>query len=166
MAMLTSFLFGYLIGGFTFLPLLAIVAYFCLTRPPNKNDNEPSESGHNPSIEVEDIAKQELAGLPSEVLVRQHDPGDASGYFAVTRVYVPGGVSSKPPERSTPAGSTIGGESPSVYQTMYRSIFERNKQSSPSMDASKGNARGTKRSRNVFYVVLRYVPTAIRDINN
>ena len=155
MALLIGFLFGYLLGGFTFLPLLAIVAYLCLTRPPNENHASRLDSTHVPSIEDEDIAKQELAGLPSEVQVRQHDPGGASGYFAVTRAYVPGGVSGKPPERSTPAGSTIGGESPSVYQTMYRNIFERNKQPSPSMDASKGNGRGTKRSRNVFYVVLR-----------
>lgn len=154
MALLTSFLFGYLLGGFTFLPLLAVAAYFCLTRP-HKDRTAPSDPQTVPSIEEEDITKQELAGLPSEVQVRQHDPGGASGYFAVTRAYVPGGASCKPPERSTPAGSTIGGESPSVYQTMYRSIFERNKQPSPSMDASKGNSRGTKRSRNVFYVVLR-----------
>jgi hypothetical protein len=155
MALLTSFFFGYLLGGFTFLPLLAVIAYFCLTRPPNKNCTASSDPPHVPGIEEEDITKQELAGLPSEVQVRQHDPGGASGYFAVTRAYVPGGVSGKPPERSTPAGSSISGESPSVYQTMYRSIFERNKSPSPSMDTSKGNSRGTKRSRNVFYVVLR-----------
>ena len=157
MASLAGFLFGYLIGGFTFLPLLAVIAYFGLTCTPNNDHTATSEPPLVPSIEEEDIAKQELAGLPSEVQVRQHDPGGASGYFAVTRSYVPGGVSGKPPDRFTPTGSTIGGESPSVYQTMYRSIFERNKQSSPSMDASKGNSRGTKRSRNVFYVVLRYV---------
>jgi hypothetical protein len=155
MALLSGFLFGYLLGGFTFLPLLAVVAYFCLTSSPSENRAASSNFQHVPGIEEEDISKQELAGLPSEVQVRQHDPGGASGYFAVTRVYVPGGVSGKPPERSTPAGSTLGGESPSVYQTMYRSIFERNKQPGPSMDASKGNGRGTKRSRNVFYVVLR-----------
>lgn len=163
MALLAGFLFAYLLGGFTFLPLLAVVAYFCLTRPPDQNTAGSSQSQHVPSIEEEDIAKQELAGLPSEVQVRQHDPGGASGYFAVTRVYVPGGVRGKPPERSTPAGPTMGGESPSVYQTMYRSIFERNKQPSPSMDASKGNSRG---SRNVFYVVLRYVPMVDGGVND
>lgn len=158
MALLTSFLFGYLLGGFTLLPLLASLAYFCLTSSPNKSRAAPSDTQDVPSIEEGDVAKQELAGLPSEVQVRQLDPDGASGYFAVTREYVPGGVSGKPPERSTPPGSAMTGESPSVYQTMYRSIFERNKQPGPSMDASKGNARGTKRSRNVFYVVLRYVP--------
>jgi len=157
MALLIGFLFAYLLGGFTFLPLLAVIAYLCLTRPHKDKEIRAAQldSPLVPSIEDGDITKQELAGLPSEVQVRQHDPDGASGYFAVTRAYVPGGVSGKPPERSTPAGSTIGGESPSVYQTMYRSIFERNKQPSPSMDASKGNTRGTKRSRNVFYVVLR-----------
>jgi hypothetical protein len=91
-----------------------------------------------------------LEGLKS----RTHEADVFAGYFAVCREYVPGGVNGKPPERTTPAGAVVAMESPSVYQSMYRSIFDRNKTTSPSMDAS--NAR-SKKARNVFYVVLRYV---------
>lgn len=70
------------------------------------------------------------------------------------REYVPGGVNGKPPERTTPMGSVVAMESPSVYQSMYRSIFDRRQ--SPSLEPGKGNAKFVKKARNVFYVVLRH----------
>ncbi|KAF1958745.1 hypothetical protein CC80DRAFT_407983, partial [Byssothecium circinans] len=82
---------------------------------------------------------------------REHVPDVASGYFAVCREYVPGGINGKPPKRTTPTGSAVVTESPSVYQTMYRSIFDRNKPISPSLDSLQGR---NKKARNVFYVVL------------
>ena len=78
----------------------------------------------------------------------------AAGYFAVCREYVPGGVNGKPPERTTPAGAVIATESPSVYQSMYRSLFDRKQ--SPSLDGGKGNGKLVKKARNVFFVVLRH----------
>ena len=59
----------------------------------------------------------------------------------------------EPPERTTPSGEVVGAESPSVYQTMYRSIFDR--QQKPTIQPSKADGKAVKRARNVFFVVLR-----------
>jgi hypothetical protein len=91
--------------------------------------------------------------IPAELKGRRTDPDVAAGYFAVCREYVPGGTNGKPPERTTPAGAVIAMESPSVYQTMYRSLFDRNKVVGPSLDGGQGKS---KKARNVFYVVLRW----------
>lgn len=64
--------------------------------------------------------------------------------------YVPGGINGKPPERKTPAGETIATESPSVYQNIYRSMFDRKTQ----VTGVEGG-KSVKRARNIFYVVLR-----------
>jgi hypothetical protein len=92
----------------------------------------------------------------AEKFHRSHDSDVAAGFFAVCRDYVPGGVNGKPPERTTPAGEVVGNESPSVYQSMYRSIFER-KQPSASIEPANNNGKNFKKARNVFYIVLRYV---------
>ena len=67
---------------------------------------------------------------------------------------MPGGINGKPPERTTPAGAVVATESPSVYQSMYRSIFDRKQ--GPSLDPAKSNGKTAKRARNVFFVVLRH----------
>jgi hypothetical protein len=61
----------------------------------------------------------------------------------------------EPPERTTPSGEVVTAESPSVYQSMYRSIFDR--QQKPTIQPSKADGKPVKRARNVFFVVLRYV---------
>jgi hypothetical protein len=38
---------------------------------------------------------------------------------------------------------------------MYRSLFDRKQ--APSIEPAKANGKTTKRARNVFYIVLRYV---------
>lgn len=95
-------------------------------------------------------------GLDEKILeslkTKNHEADVFAGYFAVCREYVPGGVNGKPPERTTPAGAVVAMESPSIYQSMYSNIFNRNKTMSPSLDAP--NAK-TKKARNVFYVILR-----------
>ncbi|KAJ5119641.1 hypothetical protein N7448_010310 [Penicillium atrosanguineum] len=90
----------------------------------------------------------------AEKFHRTHDTDVAAGYFAVCREYVPGGVNGKPPERTTPAGEVVAAESPSVYQSMYRSLFDRKQ--APSIEPTKSNGKTTKRARNVFYIVLRH----------
>ncbi|KAJ8119685.1 hypothetical protein O1611_g10553 [Lasiodiplodia mahajangana] len=66
------------------------------------------------------------------------------------------GINAKPIERSTPVGSTtVAAPSPSVYQTMYRSIFDR-KQAPGPLDDNKSVSQRPKRAGNVFYVVLRH----------
>jgi hypothetical protein len=162
------FLWGYLVGGLTLLPAVIAFAWFWTTTPVDGERLESSEAndtgdldkrtepdGSNKSIETD--IKSLGVGLDDSILEglksRTHEADVFAGYFAVCREYVPGGVNGKPPERTTPAGAVVAMESPSVYQSMYRSIFDRNKTTSPSMDAS--NAR-SKKARNVFYVVLRY----------
>lgn len=79
----------------------------------------------------------------------------ASGYFAVCREYTPMGINAKPIERSTPVGSTtVAAPSPSVYQTMYRSIFDRKAAPAGPVD-NGGMSQRPKKAGNVFYVVLR-----------
>ena len=87
------------------------------------------------------------------------------------------GINAKPIERATPIGSAaVASPSPSVYQTMYRSIFDWATRgaaragtlagsigsggplSSESGAASGGGAsQRPKKAGNVFYVVLRLV---------
>lgn len=95
----------------------------------------------------------------AEKFQRVHENDVAAGYFAVCREYVPGGVNGKPPERTTPAGEVVGTESqsPSVYQSMYRSIFERKTASASIEPGNNNGGRNFKKARNVFYIVLRFV---------
>jgi hypothetical protein len=159
----------YVVGGLTFVPLCLVLLFVhaYLTQPivdaddsATTNDAEHKNAGEQShgswqgteTFNGRDAAKQELAGLPPGVSPRSHEPDVAAGYFAVCREFVPGGVNGKPPERAgAVARSEVTTESPSVYQSMYRSIFERGKTQSPSIDGAKG----TKKTRNVFFVVLR-----------
>lgn len=147
MAALLSLLIAYVVGGITFLPLLAasifLHAYFTLPAA-EQADQTPIKA----SDSFEDVNDE---SLKEKLQHSSHEPEAAAGYFAVCREYVPGGVNGKPPERTTPAGETIAAESPSVYQSIYRSVFERGKTQVPSFEAGKS----VKRARNVFYVVLR-----------
>lgn len=166
---LKIFIWGYLIGGLTLLPAVLVLAWFWGTAAVDHDSHGVAtlESGETSEIRKksdgstngkdEDSANLGL-GLDDETLEklkgRTHVPDVFAGYFAVCREYVPGGINGKPPDRTTPAGAVVSMESPSVYQSMYRSIFDRNKSMSPTIEAS--NAR-SKKARNVFYVVLRYV---------
>jgi hypothetical protein len=160
MVTLSAFVYIYLLGGITFIPLI-ICALFChayfllpIPHPEEQLVAEPNTSQNG--LEKEEIGERELAGLPPEIQVRHHERDVAAGYFAVSREYVPRGVNGKPPERTTPAGEVIAVESPSVYQSMYRSIFDRGKVQGPTLEAGNGNLKATKKARNVFYIVLRY----------
>jgi hypothetical protein len=165
------FIWGYIVGGLTLLPAVAVLAWFWVT---TKVDSEGLEQPRTGDISTERRTSSASThgkdeddtswgvGLDEETLKklkrRTDEPDTFAGYFAVCREYVPGGVNGKPPDRTTPAGATVAMESPSVYQSMYRSIFDRNKAASPSLDAT--NAR-SKKARNVFYVVLRYAAHTI-----
>ncbi|KAF2397506.1 hypothetical protein EJ06DRAFT_551013 [Trichodelitschia bisporula] len=153
-----AFILTYLLGGLTFIPLvlIAVVCHGYITFPIRKGDTASPVEETRTEPGALDASKLELAALPSEVNAREHEPDVAAGFFAVCREFIPGGISGKPPERGAPAGSATGVESPSVYQNMYRSIFERNKAQSPALDASNDGGKVAKRSRNVFYVVLRH----------
>ena len=159
----TTFLLAYLLGGITFLPLLAVLLFLSL---PYRHDavDPSSEPAGDPLVQPGD----ELGGLQTARAAMashkddtrpwgSHESGVAAGYFAVCREYTPMGINAKPIERSTPVGSaTVAAPSQSVYQTMYRSIFDR-KQSQGPLDNNKSTSQRPKRAGNVFYVVLRSV---------
>lgn len=151
----------YIFGGLTFFPLLAALfflhAYFTFpVRDPSTSTDtsQSSDSLLRPGDDVNAIERARQT-LGEKFRIRNtHDADVAAGYFAVCREYVPGGVNGKPPERSTPVGSTpVASPSPSVYQSMYRSLFERKPVGGP-ID-KKGVVAPPKRGGNVFYVVLR-----------
>jgi len=155
---------GWILGGLTVVPVLAWIFWTYGTA--NLAHKQPDRSHHETAglnDPFRDEAEKEGPGLyhgdsiPDILKGRKHDPDVASGYFAVCREYVPGGTNGKPPERTTPAGAVVALESPSVYQSMYRSLFDRNKMVGPSIDGGQGKSR---KARNVFYVVLRCVITA------
>lgn len=141
-----SIVISYLLGGITFVPLV-LAALFChvwLFLPQKKDASH--EGNDRPVLEGEREHE-----LEEKLPQGSHEPDVAAGYFAVCREYVPGGVNGKPPGRTTPAGEAMSAESPSVYQSMYRSIFERGKTQAPGLEAGKP----AKKARNVFFVVLR-----------
>lgn len=145
----------YIAGGLTFLPflLLAVLAFAYFTLP---KSNKPLASRISEEEQVRSRRASE-DGFAEKSSVPQNEPEVAAAYFAVCREYVPGGINGKPPERSTPAGEVLISESPSVYQSMYRSIFERGKTSIPTIEADRKDGKAVKKGRNVFFVVLRWV---------
>ncbi|KAJ5040431.1 uncharacterized protein L3040_006087 [Drepanopeziza brunnea f. sp. 'multigermtubi'] len=151
---LLKFLFVYLLGGLTLFPLVILavlsLAYFKLPLHKESADKDyDAESIVQPGDDVDAIKRAQLGEKfqPRD----SHEAEVAAGYFAVSRTYVPGGVGALPPERSTPTGSTtVSAPSPSVYQTMYRSIFDRKPVNSPI------DNKPQRRGNNVFYVVLRH----------
>jgi hypothetical protein len=156
------FLLTYLLGGITFLPLLVIVffahAYFTLPYRQDADASQASASGDDlvqPGDDLEPLNAAQKDG--SKARSAHREPDVAAGYFAVCREYTPMGINAKPIERSTPVGSTtVAAPSPSVYQTMYRSIFDRKQVPGPLDNKTAGSQR-PKKAGNVFYVVLRYV---------
>lgn len=158
MATFKAFLYVYILGGLTFVPLviglLLLFAYYTLPEPA-KNDGSTGSDPSNLTREGDEkvVLKTGTDDL-AEKFHRKHESDVAAGYFAVCREYVPGGVNGKPPDKSTPAGEVIANESPSVYQAMYRSLFDRSQK--PSIEPNKDAlGRPVKKTNNVFYVVLR-----------
>lgn len=154
------FLFVYVLGGLTFIPLLIVLflvhAYYTL--PPAKDENAVPNDDPAQLLRPDDdkVAFKTATDDLAEQFHRKHDSDVAAGYFAVCREYVPGGVNGKPPEKLTPTGDVVVQESPSVYQSMYRSIF--NPAQKPTIEPNKdGNGKNIKKQNNVFYVVLRFV---------
>jgi hypothetical protein len=162
MGSLQWFLFVYVLGGLTFIPLLLALlflhAYYAL--PPPKDESEKTKGADDPAELAragdDKVAFKTGTDNLAEQFHRKHDSDVAAGYFAVCREYVHGGVIGRPPDKVTPTGDVVVQESPSVYQSMYRSIFDRSQK--PTIEPNKDNAgKNTKRTNNVFYVVLRLV---------
>ena len=159
MSSFSLYLALYLLGGLTFLPIVLgiVLLHAELTLPRQRVVKASSTADQREPLYRSDDGRSvnttRSATLAKE-LERGHGPAVAEGYFAVCREYVPGGINGKPPERTTPAGEVVTGESPSLYQSMYRSLFDRKQ--APTLEGNKGNTKVTRRARNVFYVVLRH----------
>ncbi|KAL2758402.1 hypothetical protein ACRALDRAFT_2057833 [Sodiomyces alcalophilus JCM 7366] len=165
------FLFAYLFGGLTFIPLalLAFLLHAHYSLPYRENDggaetpDDGSESIIQPGDDLgplEDArstgALKDEAGGSLRSRSTQQESEVAAGYFAVCREYVPMGINAKPIERATPVGpTTVAAPSQSVYQTMYRSIFDRKQPQGP-LDNKNTVSQRPKNAGNVFYVVLRH----------
>ncbi|KAJ5118603.1 hypothetical protein N7476_010962 [Penicillium atrosanguineum] len=157
MGSLGSFLLIYVLGGITFVPLvLSLFLLHAYLTLPDALSSQRSREAPDSVLRPDDDEYSLKSGTDqlAEKFHRTHDTDVAAGYFAVCREYVPGGVNGKPPERTTPAGEVVAAESPSVYQSMYRSLFDRKQ--APSIEPTKSNGKTTKRARNVFYIVLRH----------
>lgn len=170
----TALLVAYLLGGVTFVPLLlGLVLLHAHYTLPFRHDAGGVPDGH-PSSVVQD--GDDTAALDARRAKERADDDDnqdgrsgrqkkdsdatvheldvAAGYFAVCREYTPMGINAKPIERATPVGpATVAPPSPSVYQTMYRSIFDRKPVPGPIENNSMSHR--PKKAGNVFYVVLR-----------
>ena len=162
MGSFVGFLFVYILGGITFVPLilslLFLHAYLTFPSSPKSTESDEANVGSIEHPNDDQFSLKTGTDALAEKFQRAHESDVAAGYFAVCREYVPGGVNGKPPERTTPTGEIVT-ESPSVYQSMYWSIFDRKQ--SPILDLGKGSG---KKARNVFFVVLRFVKCGPQDI--
>ena len=156
---LTGLLAVYILGGITFLPLVIVLillhGYFTFpTHESTAHGNDETSTIIQAGDDTDAISRAQKSLGEKFQLRNNHEAEVAAGYFAVTREYTPGGINAAPPERTTPIGSTtVSAPSQSVYQSMYKSIFERKPHSSP-LD-NKGAGKPQRRGGNVFYVVLR-----------
>ncbi|PNS19693.1 DNA polymerase zeta catalytic subunit [Sphaceloma murrayae] len=156
---LRAYLIVYVAGGLTFVPLVLLsvfsFAYFTLPRSTNQPEHAADPSARRLTSDSDsDLSRDD--GFVDKEDAPGGSGNDAAGYFAVCREYVPGGINGKPPERASPAGEVLNTESPSVYQSMYRSIFERGKTQTHALEGDKKDYKAIKRPRNVFFVVLRH----------
>ncbi|KAF5674887.1 LIM-like homeobox protein [Fusarium heterosporum] len=160
MATITSLLVAYVLGGLTFIPLVvvSVLAFIFYTSP--VLDDAANEPKYSPIVDKDDdtialdTAKR---SHKKDNRAHENDLDVAAGFFAVCREYTPMGINAKPIERSTPVGSaTVAPSSPSVYQTMYRSIFERKPTPGPMDNNNNSTSQRPKNAGNVFYVVLRH----------
>ncbi|KAL4906923.1 hypothetical protein BDW74DRAFT_149990 [Aspergillus multicolor] len=169
MGPLSTFLVVYILGGLTFLPLVLLIflLYSYLVLPPCPPQSEQVSSSGDTSLHRPNDDHLSLKSGTDELaeeFYRTHETDVAAGYFVVCREYVPGGVNGKPPERTTPAGEIVATESPSVYQTMYRSLFDR--KHTPTIEPAKNTTKNGKRTRNMFYIVLRHGHLMLYDDAN
>lgn len=154
---LATLLAVYVLGGLTFVPLVVVlllaVAYYAF----------PGALREPPEPSLRRDGEDEVFKTDDEKLVRRlaNSVDVAAGYFLVTREWVPSGINGKPPERASPVGGSATpplassqNNTPSVYQSMYRSLFDRKSNIGVPDVAGNPKPRG-KRPPNEFFVVLR-----------
>jgi hypothetical protein len=96
MGSFTGFLFAYVLGGLTFIPLvLAVVflhAFFTLPIKSESSTSNTREPGDIRRAHDDEASLKSGADVLAEQFTRKHETDVAAGYFAVCREYVPGGV--------------------------------------------------------------------------
>ncbi|KAG6008828.1 hypothetical protein E4U21_003857 [Claviceps maximensis] len=161
-----TLLVTYLLGGVTFIPLVILLILLHAHHTLPYRHDLVSANGHaehdivQPGDQVSALDEaRKKAAIDGAKAQSVRDLDVAAGYFAVCREYTPMGLNAKPIERATPVGSTtVAAPSPSVYQTMYRSIFDRKSVAGPldGTNQNSGMSQRPKKAGNVFYVVLRH----------
>ena len=157
MTSLIQFTLIYLLGGLTLLPLVVTLvlchAYLWLpvayTYESCHENRREINKIHNLVDDIKERPEPCNEPARSNILT--------AGYFIVLREFVPGGFSSRPSGRITSAGAVIHNESLNVYQSMYRSIFDRGKSQNALLDGHNSTGKTTKKVKNAYYVVLRCV---------
>lgn len=162
MGVVKAVLIAYFLGGITFLPLLVIAilvhAHYTFPYRPDVDDDSIDAKYHEIVDKDDDTTALDAEAAKEKKKKGVMDSSDvAAGFFAVCREYTPMGINAKPIERSTPVGSTtVAAPSQSVYQTMYKSIFDR-KQAPPNGQTDYATkSQRPKKAGNVFYIVLRH----------
>jgi hypothetical protein len=96
MGSVTGFLFAYVLGGITFIPLiLAVVflhAFFTLPIKSESSTSTTREASDIRRAHDDEASFKSGADVLAEQFTRKHESDVAAGYFAVCREYVPGGV--------------------------------------------------------------------------
>ena len=165
---LATLVFAYLLGGVTFLPLLIaitlILLWYCLPTATG-GDHEPHHEGGGWG----DLPAGEKDG---GVYEGTHTiDGSASAIFAVLRTYnFPLALAALNARATSSTGTDGGlptGGSESVYQSMYRSVFDRGKPTGtgprvlldedPTISGpAAAKSKNKPANNNVFYIVLRH----------
>lgn len=168
-----TFLFIYLFGGLTLLPLLAFTAWHLLPRI----GSEGNDVDQDPLEGVDENDKDLLKEKGQDRSRDSAGDAGASGSFAVLRRYdlqaaltALGSKNATNPNGSGDNGSeNAGGDTPSVYQSMYRSVFTGNKANSSTsslLQHDDTDAPGVRRKpapANVLYIVLRHGHLMVYD---
>lgn len=166
---LTSLLSAYVLGGVTFLPLLLIVvvATAWLTLPKARDDNnidlreggaDVGEHGKGKELEQEGSFSSDGAANATFAVLRSYNFQTALTALSAKTTPAPNGIAEG-------SGDGAGPESMSVYQSMYRTVFDRNKTAlnrnplAEEPDAATGaqsRVNAAAATRNIFHIVLRH----------
>lgn len=167
-----TFLFIYVLGGLTFLPLLAFAAWRLLPRA----TIEEKDAGYDDWGSVD--AKSEDAPTENGRDRNRDSVSDAgaSGSFAVLRRYdlqaaltaLGSKTGANPNGNGDNSSNGAEGDSVSVYQSMYRSVFTGSKpnSSTSSLLQKEDTEPGIRRKpapANVLYIVLRHGHLMVYD---
>jgi hypothetical protein len=163
-----SLLYAYLLGGVTFLPLLLVAivatAWFTFPQVPDKD--------RTPTRDDKQVDELELKSKDVSQGDSSSSEGAANATFAVLRSYnfqtalsALGTKTNAASNGADAAGDGSAQESMSVYQSMYRSVFDRSKtalnrnpltEEDEASSGAQARIRAAASARNIFHIVLRH----------